>query len=216
MRVVTSTSAIGSSAIRSSGSHASAMAIITRWRVPLESWCGYASTLVSGEAIPRDFSIAIASWRASLRDLFWWRAMSSTSWLPIVCTGFSDARGSWEIIAILLPRSEAIAASGSSSRFCPPNTISPFSILPGSGTSRAIASDVTVLPHPDSPTRASVLPFERSSEMPSTTRGALGNEITRWRTESKVDKKASRRCLPHAPSGHCRGAAFGRLGAARF
>jgi len=38
--VVTSSAVVGSSAIRSPGSSASAMAIITRWRCPPESWWG--------------------------------------------------------------------------------------------------------------------------------------------------------------------------------
>jgi hypothetical protein len=35
-----SSAVVGSSAISSFGSHASAIAIITRWRSPPESWCG--------------------------------------------------------------------------------------------------------------------------------------------------------------------------------
>ena len=38
--MVTSSAVVGSSAISRSGSLASAMAIITRWRWPPESWCG--------------------------------------------------------------------------------------------------------------------------------------------------------------------------------
>ncbi len=37
---VTSSAVVGSSAMNRSGSLASAMAIITRWRWPPESWCG--------------------------------------------------------------------------------------------------------------------------------------------------------------------------------
>ena len=37
---VTSSAVVGSSAMRRSGSLASAMAIMTRWRCPPESWCG--------------------------------------------------------------------------------------------------------------------------------------------------------------------------------
>ena len=37
---VTSRAVVGSSAIRIEGPLASAMAIITRWRWPPESWCG--------------------------------------------------------------------------------------------------------------------------------------------------------------------------------
>ena len=38
--MVTSSAVVGSSASSSFGSQASAMAIITRWRMPPENWCG--------------------------------------------------------------------------------------------------------------------------------------------------------------------------------
>ena len=38
--IVTSSAVVGSSAIRSFGSHASAIAIIARCRIPPENWCG--------------------------------------------------------------------------------------------------------------------------------------------------------------------------------
>ncbi len=38
--IVTSSAVVGSSAISTAGSHESAIAIITRWRMPPENWCG--------------------------------------------------------------------------------------------------------------------------------------------------------------------------------
>ena len=38
--IVTSSAVVGSSAISSCGSHESAMAVITRWRMPPDIWCG--------------------------------------------------------------------------------------------------------------------------------------------------------------------------------
>ena len=38
--MVTSSAVVGSSAIRNSGSQDSAIAIMARWRMPPESWCG--------------------------------------------------------------------------------------------------------------------------------------------------------------------------------
>ena len=38
--MVTSSAVVGSSAIRRRGSQASAIAIITLWRMPPENWCG--------------------------------------------------------------------------------------------------------------------------------------------------------------------------------
>ena len=37
---VTSSAVVGSSAMRSVGSSASAIAIMMRWRIPPENWCG--------------------------------------------------------------------------------------------------------------------------------------------------------------------------------
>ena len=45
---VTSSAVVGSSAISTSGRHASAMAIITRWRMPPESSCGYCFSAALG------------------------------------------------------------------------------------------------------------------------------------------------------------------------
>jgi len=49
---VTSRAVVGSSAMRSSGAPASAMAIITRCFMPPESWKGYSSRRRSGSAMP--------------------------------------------------------------------------------------------------------------------------------------------------------------------
>jgi hypothetical protein len=38
--IVTSRAVVGSSAISTFGRHASAMAIMTRWHIPPDSWCG--------------------------------------------------------------------------------------------------------------------------------------------------------------------------------
>ena len=54
--IVTSSAVVGSSAISSCGSQASAIAIITRWRMPPESWCGYCVHALLGrrDADPRE------------------------------------------------------------------------------------------------------------------------------------------------------------------
>src|ERR671935_64830 len=50
--IVTSSAVVGSSAIKSRGLQASAMAIITRWRMPPESWCGYSRTRRRASGMP--------------------------------------------------------------------------------------------------------------------------------------------------------------------
>ena len=62
---VTSSAVVGSSAISSLGSQASAMAIMTRWRMPPDSSCGYCLRRWAGSGMPTRRSISIA--RASAR-----------------------------------------------------------------------------------------------------------------------------------------------------
>ena len=64
--MVTSSAVVGSSAISSLGLQASAMAIITRWRMPPESWCGYSRTRRLAAGMPTRSSISIdraSAWR---------------------------------------------------------------------------------------------------------------------------------------------------------
>ena len=63
--IVTSSAVVGSSAIRIFGSHASAIAIITRCRIPPESWCGYSSSRRSGAGMRTRSSSSIARRRAA-------------------------------------------------------------------------------------------------------------------------------------------------------
>ena len=46
--MVTSSAVVGSSAISSAGSQASAIAIITRWRIPPDNSCGYCAIRLRG------------------------------------------------------------------------------------------------------------------------------------------------------------------------
>ena len=99
--MVTSSAVVGSSAMSSSGLVDSAMAIITRWRMPPDSWCGYSSArrLASGMPTWRehlDRAVPCASRRAT----FVWSWTASAIWSPQVKTGLSDVIGSWKIIEI--------------------------------------------------------------------------------------------------------------------
>src|SRR5205807_714927 len=58
--VVTWSAVVGSSAISSSGLVESAMAIMTRWRIPPESSCGYCPARRFGSEIPTRRNISIA------------------------------------------------------------------------------------------------------------------------------------------------------------
>ena len=157
--MVTSNAVVGSSAINSSGLHANAMAIMTRWRMPPENWCGYSSIRFSAPGIPTMFRSSMARLRASLADNFKCRIIDSVICFPIVNTGFSEVMGSWKIMAMRLPRRSRISSSLIFNRSCPSKMTSPPVILPGGlGIKRMTESDVTLLPDPDSPTRPSVSP----------------------------------------------------------
>ena len=89
----------------------------------------------------------------------------------MVKTGFRLVIGSWKIMEMRLPRTLRIAASESFSRSVVPRRTAPPTMRPGgSGISRRIESDVTVLPQPDSPTMATVLPRGMENETSSTAR----------------------------------------------
>ena len=75
--IVTSSAVVGSSAMSSSGSQASAMAIMTRCAMPPDSSCGKASSRRFGSGIPTIWSSSSARSRASFR--FICRCSSSIS-----------------------------------------------------------------------------------------------------------------------------------------
>ena len=66
--IVTSRAVVGSSAMISCGSQARAIAIMTRWRMPPDSSCGYCLTRRSGDGMPTRRSISIARSHASRFD----------------------------------------------------------------------------------------------------------------------------------------------------
>ncbi|MCS3728082.1 hypothetical protein FHR88_003121 [Bradyrhizobium betae] len=71
----------------------------------------------------------------------------------------SEVIGSWKIIASRLPRRSRSIWSGVFSRSKPSKRIAPDISALCFGSNPMIASDVTLLPQPDSPTRPSVAPL---------------------------------------------------------
>ena len=69
--MVTSSAVVGSSAIRSSGFVDSAIAIMTRWRIPPESSCGYCLARRLGSEIPTRRKTSIARSKAAFGSTFW-------------------------------------------------------------------------------------------------------------------------------------------------
>ena len=80
-------------------------------------------------------------------------------WSPMVKLGLSEVIGSWKIIASRLPRRSRRVSSGTSSRSKPSKRIEPETSAECFDNSPMMASEVTLLPQPDSPTRPSVAPL---------------------------------------------------------
>ena len=78
-------------------------------------------------------------------------------WLPIFIVGFSERAGSWKTIAMLAPRWRRISASERPSSSSPSKRTEPLT-LAVSGSRAITARELTVLPEPDSPMTASVMP----------------------------------------------------------
>ena len=148
--VVTSSAVVASSAIRSLGSAASAIAIITRWRIPPESWWGYwrKRSRAAGRRTSSISSTARSCAAALLTSSC--RLIASVICGPIRSVGLSDRAGSWNTIAIWLPRTTRIFRSDRPISSWPSNRIEPVICALG-GSSAMIARELTVLPHPDSP-----------------------------------------------------------------
>ncbi len=187
--IVTSSAVVGSSAISTCGLQASAIAIITRWRMPPESWCGYWSRQRRASAMRTRSSISRARSRAACHGSLKCRTTLSAICVPMVSTGLRLVIGSWKIIAIRLPRSARMSSFDNAVISSPAKRIEP-SIRPVSGAiSRRIDSAVTDLPQPDSPTMPSVSRGLRSNETPSTARtipSTVKNCVRRSRTTSRL------------------------------
>ena len=108
------------------------MAIITRWRMPPDRWCGKSSNRAAAEGMRTSSSISIArALRLLRRELRCGRGSPSTICWPIVWTGLSEVIGSWKIIDILPPRSVRRSSGERPSRSRPSNRTASPSTVPG-------------------------------------------------------------------------------------
>ncbi len=184
--MVTSRAVVGSSAISTCGSQLSAMAIMTRWRMPPESWWGYSSSRRRASAMRTRSSISPARSRAARHDTPRWRTTFSAICVPTVSTGLRLVIGSWKIIEMRWPRRRFIASSLSAVSSSPSKRIEPEAMRPVSvGIRRRMESAVTDLPQPDSPTMPRVSPRASSNDTPSTARttpSSVLNCVCRSRT----------------------------------
>ncbi|PLY57062.1 hypothetical protein HBH1_04692 [Herbaspirillum sp. BH-1] len=167
--MVTSRAVVGSSQMSSLGLHSSAMAIITRWRMPPERLCGYSSTSCAARARPTRSSMASTRASISWRARPVWMRSISASCSPMRCKGFREVIGSWKIMAISLPRMPRRASSSACSRSRPSKRIAPDRrAWLAMGNRRRMDSAVTLLPQPDSPSRPTVSSLPSEKETPST------------------------------------------------
>ena len=111
--MVTSSAVVGSSAMMSFGLQASPIAIITRWRMPPENWCGYWSSRRSGSVMPTSCSSSIARARAcAVGHAAGGWCSGSVICKPMVRIGLSEVIGSWKIIEMSRPRISRISLVG--------------------------------------------------------------------------------------------------------
>ena len=135
----------------------------------------------------------------------------SLIWRPIVSTGFSDVIGSWKIIDISLPPDGAHLALGQLEQILAQNRMRPATMRPGGeAIRRNTESEVTLLPHPDLPTTASVSPGTTENDTPSTAR-TIPSRVKKWVFRSStsssgagaaiilhVTRKARVECVAHS------------------
>ena len=150
--IVTSSAVVGSSATRREGLQDRAMAIITRWRMPPESRWGYRRITAAASGSPTFLRSIRARAAASSFPNPMWTRMLSVIWFPMVNTGFKDVRGSWKIMVSLSPLIWSSSFSVMASRFFPSNSTRPEVTEPPLPRRPMMDRDVTLFPHPDSPT----------------------------------------------------------------
>ena len=189
--IVTSSAVVGSSATSIFGSHASAIAIITRCRIPPESWCGYSSTrpLGRGDAergrAARSRAVARAGRERSrcrsqhLRDLPADRERRVERRHRLL----EDER---DLAAADPPQLRRASAE---SRSTPSKHGAARRRRRSSGSSRSSAISLTLLPQPDSPTMPSTSPSSSANESrrrPATTPSSVSKRTVSASTSSSA------------------------------
>ncbi len=194
--MVTSRAVVGSSAMITSGSLAIAIAIIARWRMPPENSNGNDLTRCSGFGMPTRSSSSTARCQAAAFD-----SARCGSGSPRRSGRRSCRRASAPTAGPGRPSTGPGHGCGTSPRRSGPSSSSPCSLMDPStraplASRPMMASEVTDLPEPDSPTMAMVSPARRSKLSPRTARtgpASLGNVTCRSRTSRTTSPAAVRR-----------------------
>ena len=177
---VTSRAVVGSSAMITSGSQASAMAITTRCRMPPDSSWGYCLTRRSAFGMPTALSRSMAFCHASAPWATLCTSIDSVSCSPILMTGLRAVIGSWKTMATRLPRRPRSCRGVSFEMALSATIVSPVIRAVFGSSPRAVVA-VTDLPEPDSPTRATTSPGLTARETP----------LTAWTRPNSVRKLTS-------------------------
>ena len=125
--IITSSAVVGSSAMTTFGLQAKAMAIMARWRIPPEYWCGKCF-LCSGEIPTRSSNSETRAFNTAPFVNGLCLMMASAIWSPTERTGLSAFIAPWKTIEILFQRTASISSSVSAVSSVSPNQTSPFTI----------------------------------------------------------------------------------------
>ena len=194
------------------GRQATAIAIITRCRMPPESWCGYSR---SRRCRQRDADqveqFGRPPARPPRRACRWWRRSTSPIWRPDgqhrVERGHRLLEDVGDVAAAHVAQPATRAARAATGR---PSRTEPVMVALR-GSSRVSAIAVTLLPQPDSPTRASTSPLghlEGAASTASTGPSSVRKRTLRSRTASRAAQRRTR--LGHRSSRVSRGSSASR------
>ena len=167
----TSSAVVGSSITMSSGRSASAIAMITRWRIPPESSCGYARA--RRRSMPTSSSSSPARTSARRRSMRSCARIASTNWSPTRMTGLSAFIALCNTIDTLRQRKRRSSSALFSSRFSPWKRMLPPVIRAGGRRICMTEFAIVLLPQPDSPARPTVSPSRIARSTPSTARAGI-------------------------------------------
>ena len=152
----------------SSGSSASAIAMITRWRMPPDSSCGYARTRCLSMHISSSRSPACAN--ACFFEIRSCACIMSTNWSPTRVTGLSAFIADWKTIETFCQRNVRSSSRDRVTRSSPRKRMLPPVTRAVGGKICIIAFATVLFPQPDSPARPTISPAPIARSTPLTTR----------------------------------------------
>ena len=202
--IVTSSAVVGSSAISSRGRQASAIAISARWRMPPESWCGYSLSRGPGRGMPTGAAARRPRSRASSPLTPGCRSSTSVTCCRSVTTGLSERHRVLEDHRDVPAADVAHLVLGQREQVVAVEADRPATSTPRVGSRPMIASEVTLLPQPDSPTRPTVSPAVDVEATRRRRRATSRRPVRRERDRRGRGPRAARARLGERPGAHRR------------